>query len=113
MDAEAVDIFWGYIDRYWYTDMTTDELFVKVFTLTGNTIMKVAKTKEDIIWASILVAGGLVALGLGLVWWLKKRKAEKERAEETERILNTPINGMGSMGTMNTFSVEDLTEKYK
>lgn len=40
MDAEAIDIFWGYIDRYWYDDMSTDELFEKAFTKTAETIMK-------------------------------------------------------------------------
>lgn len=40
MDAEAIDIFWGYIDRYWYDDMSTDALFEKAFTKTAETIMK-------------------------------------------------------------------------
>ena len=39
MDAEAIEIFWGYIDKYWYDDMSTDELFEKTFTKTAETIM--------------------------------------------------------------------------
>lgn len=39
MDAEAVDIFWEYLDRNWYSDMSTDELFEKAFTKTAETIM--------------------------------------------------------------------------
>lgn len=39
MDAEAVDIFWAYIDRFWYSDMSTDDLFVSVFSKTADRIM--------------------------------------------------------------------------
>lgn len=40
MDAEAVDIFWEYLDRNWYSDMSTDELFEIAFTKTAETIMR-------------------------------------------------------------------------
>lgn len=39
MDPEAVDIFWDYLDRNWYSTMSTDELFENAFTKTAETIM--------------------------------------------------------------------------
>ena len=39
MDAEAVDIFWEYLDRNWYSGMSTDELFERAFTRTAEAIM--------------------------------------------------------------------------
>lgn len=39
MDDEAVDIFWDNIDNYWYTDLSTDDMFEKVFDNTANEIM--------------------------------------------------------------------------
>lgn len=40
MDDEAIEIFWGYLDRNWYSDKTTDALFADAFEKTANTIMK-------------------------------------------------------------------------
>ncbi len=91
MDAEAVDIFWGYLDRNWYSGMSTDELFVNAFTRTAETIMAKTRTKTDIIF--ILVAG-VVIIGIiaAVITAMKtKRRHERERAEETQRILNTPL----------------------
>ncbi len=91
MDAEAVDIFWGYLDRNWYSGMSTDDLFVNAFTSTAETIMAKTRTKTDIIF--ILVAG-VVIIGIiaAVITAMKtKRRHERERAEETQRILNTPL----------------------
>lgn len=91
MDAEAIDIFWGYIDKYWYSDMSTDELFEKTFTKTAETIMTKSKTSTDILF---VVAVGVVTIGIiiAVISAMKtKRKHERERAEETQRILNTPL----------------------
>ena len=39
MDSEAVDIFWGYLDRDWHSTMSTDALFENAFAKTAETIM--------------------------------------------------------------------------
>lgn len=39
MDSEALEIFWAYIDQYWFSDLSTDELFETVFTKTAEAIM--------------------------------------------------------------------------
>lgn len=108
MDSEAVEIFWNYIDRYWYTDMSTDDLFISVFNKTGTTIMKVSKSMADVL---VVLTVGIVIIAVVYIlfrWWQSKRKAEKERAAETEAILNTPIDTLGSSGN----DLSDLTSKY-
>lgn len=46
---EAVEIFWNNIDKYWYTDLSTDEVFVNAFNDTAKTIMHVSITNKDIL----------------------------------------------------------------
>ncbi len=103
LDSEAIEIFWGYIDRYWTTNMSTDDVIIQSFDKTANAIMHVSTTGKDIakyaIITVIIIGGGIVA-----ICFIKtKRKAEKEKAEETERILNTPLEKS---------STEDLVDKY-
>lgn len=94
MDAEALDIFWAYLDKYWYTDMSTDDMFVKIFNSTADTIMTKSTTSKDVgKYALIVVAAGVVVFGVVKVVKLKHKRA-KEEAEETERILNTPMESL-------------------
>lgn len=103
MDAEAVEIFWAYIDQYWRSDLSTDALFETVFTKTAKRIMTKSTTGNDIIlWIVIMVA--IVAAGVVIIRIMKtKRQHEKEANEETERILSTPISNSAT---------DDLAEKY-
>ncbi len=39
MDEEAVDIFWDYVDEYWYSDLSTDDMLTEIFTSTAEAIM--------------------------------------------------------------------------
>lgn len=91
MDAEAVDIFWDYLDRYWATDLSMDNVLVETFADTGERIMAVQTTGMDVLKPVAIGFAALCAAG-GLVWVIRaRRKAERERNEETERILNTDI----------------------
>lgn len=93
MDEEAVNIFWNYLDRYWTSSsLSMTEVFDKTFTKTADTIMDKSTTGWDI---AKYVVIGVVILGAGVlvvVLVKQKHKREKERAEETERILNTPLD---------------------
>lgn len=105
MDSEAIDIFWQYIDKYWYTDMSTDELFATVYQKTASTIMHKSLTGADV---GMVVAIGAIIIVLIIVlfrWWKAKVKRDKEKAAETERILNTPIDEIHETS-------DDLTSKY-
>lgn len=39
MDEEAVNIFWNYVDEYWYSDLSTDDMLTAIFTSTADAIM--------------------------------------------------------------------------
>lgn len=101
MDSEAVEIFWAYIDRSWYSDTSTDTLFADAFEMTAETIMKKSRTATDI---AFVVATGVVIVIIIIaiiVAMVTKRRHERERAEETQRILNTPLpnNPLSQQGT--------------
>ncbi len=95
MDAEAVNIFKAYLDEYWYDEnLTMDDVFVKTFDSTANRIMTKTTTSNDVKkYVLIAVAAGVVIFGVVKVVKLKHKRA-KEEAEETERILNTPMENL-------------------
>lgn len=103
MDSEAIDIFWSYLDSYWYSDMSTDDLFVTTFNKTANRIMDKSTTAADVGKYAVIFFGIGITGVIVLVIMKTKRKHDKEKAEETERILNTPLG--------NT-SLDDLADKY-
>lgn len=107
MDAEAVDIFWGYIDKYWYTDLSTDSVFQNTFDDTAKTIMTKSKTTIDLlipVVIGVIVIGSIVGV---LVIMKTKRKNEAEKAKETERILNSSMNNL-----VNSSESDPLIDKY-
>lgn len=94
MDSEAVEIFWNYIDRYWYTNMSTDDMFTSVFNDTADRIMKTTTTWADV---SMWVVIGVVVIGAGVIVIVlvnKKFKRDKEKAAEDQRILETPLDDL-------------------
>lgn len=114
MDSEAVEIFWNNIDRYWYTDESTDDVFVYTFTDTSSTIMAEVQSKYEaqkakiIFWIIVVLSlAVIVVLTILFNWWKKKAQRAKEEAAETERILNTP------METLVNDNLKDLENKYK
>lgn len=90
MDSEACDILMDYVHAYYTSDLTEDEYFAKVFADTGERIMTVTPTLASRLPMILCVIGigiaGIVVIKLVAM----KHKRERERAEETERILNTP-----------------------
>lgn len=92
MDSEAVDIFWAYIDSYWYSNLDTDDMIVKIFDSTAERIMQhTTTTNEIILWIVCIVRAIIVVIIIIYIMKLRRRH-EKERNEETERILNTPLD---------------------
>jgi len=92
MDAEAVDIFWSYIDSYWTQDISTDDLFVYVFDKTAKRIMKVSTTTKDIILYVVIGVIVLIVLAGSIFIMLARHKRAKEKAEEDIRILNSSVD---------------------
>ena len=103
MDEDAIDIFWAYIDQYWYSDLSTDDMFVSAFDDTAERIMTRQTTAADV--GKYAVIGIIVLGGIALVIYGFKQKAKRdaEKAKETEEILNADINKMA----------EDIASKYE
>lgn len=93
MDAEAVSIFWNYIDRYW-TDgsLTMVQVFSKTFDSTAKTIMTKSTTGKDLVKKGILFGIVLVGAVAVIVILRMHYKRQKEKAQETVDILNTPLD---------------------
>lgn len=93
MDAEAVSIFWNYIDRYW-TDgsLTMVQVFTKTFDSTAKTIMTKSTTGKDLAKKGILFGTVLVGAVAVIVFLRMHYKRQKEKAQETVEILNTPLD---------------------
>lgn len=92
MDSEACDILMDYVEAYYTSDMTEDEYFAAVFRETGERIMTVTPTvasRIPVIVAGIVAVAGLAAAVLIVK---AKHKRDRERAEETERLLHTHID---------------------
>ena len=120
MDAEAVNIFWDYLDNAWYKDTSTDDMFVSVFDSTAKKIMTKSTTGLDIVKVMICVVGvALMVLGI-LKIMDTKRRDESERNAETARILNSDLHRFsgGSAGSGDSQAVsesgsgDDLLDKW-
>lgn len=104
IDTEAADILLDYIDRYYYYDMTDEEFFSTAFDKAGKRIMTVTRSP----WIPALITIGVLAILLIIfVWWKKAQDQKRKEAEETEKILNTPLETFGES------KVDELAEKYK
>ena len=108
MDAEAVDIFWSYIDNEWYGDKSTDDLFVTVYNKTANRIMSKSTTGLDVAkWFIILLC--IIAAGVIAIVVIKRiREHARKSAEETAQILNAGKNQQ----TFSEAEAEELADKW-
>ncbi len=94
MDSEAIDIFWGQIDRYWYSDMSTDDVFTEAFNNTASIIMKTYTSGWDVAKIALIVIGAIIVI-LGIIKILRvRRQHEAEKAAETERILKASMEDL-------------------
>lgn len=113
MDDEAISIFNNYVNEYWFTwdENDTDGMFQRIFDKTANTIMRVPTNGWDVL-KTMMIGSIIVSLAIvAFCWWMHKRQAEKERAEETERILKAGQNQQ-TYGTSSDPEMDDLTSKY-
>ena len=94
MDSEAMDIFWGQIDRYWYSDLSTDDVFVSAFNETASIIMKTYTSGWDVAKIALIVVAVVIVIAGVIVILKVKRRNEAEKAAETERILKTSMDDL-------------------
>lgn len=110
MDAEAVDIFWAYLDQYWFSDLSMDDVIVKTFDSTADRIMTQSISMETVV---LIIFGGVIVIvlvGLGVYALRMKFARDKEKAAETERILNTPLNGADDDPLLDKYEKGDDTK---
>ncbi len=104
LDGEAMDILMDCIDRTYYKQgLTDEEFFSSAFDEAGERIMKV----ETPAWIPIMIVFGVVAVAaIGFLWWNRAKQQKNREAEQTEKILNTPLETFGDK------EAEDLAKKY-
>lgn len=102
-DAEALEILYDYVDSYFWSDRDEDEMFADAFSDAADRIMSKQMPLTVVVIIAVVVVAALIAVVI-VVKTVTKRA--KEKAAETERILNTPVDKFGDK------SVEDLKDMY-
>ena len=102
-EGEALEILYDYVDSYFWSDRDDDEMFADAFRDAGKRIMDTQMTTGQTV---AIVAGVIVVVVVGYFIVKTLVKRSKEKAEETERILNTPVEKFGDS------SLDDLKDKY-
>ena len=93
MDSEAREILMDYVERYYYTDFSTEEWFTRAFDGAGTRIMTVTRSP----WVNVMIAiVVLLILFLLFTWWKRKQEQKNLEAEQTERILTQSLDTFGS-----------------
>ena len=102
-EGEALEILYDYVDSYFWSDRDDDEMFADAFRDAGKRIMDTQMTTGQ----TVAIVVGVVVVVV-VVYFIVKTlvKRSKEKAEETERILNTPVEKFGDS------SLDDLKDKY-
>lgn len=117
MDDLAMDVFWDVYDsNYFNTDLDSEEFILNTFNETADICLSsrtVTTTQETGAFAFlgkfipvVLIILAVIVVAIILVSVVCARnKHNREKAEETARILNTPIEKLGDNG-------DDLVDKY-
>lgn len=107
MDAEAMDIFWAYVDADWSTwdPNDNDGMFADIFNRTAARVMQKTTTGKDLVKAGLAVAAIAVAIGGVIAVMVIRRRHEAQRAAETEAILSAPIERAGT-------AADELARRY-
>jgi len=93
LDNEAMDILLDYIDRYYYQDsLSLEEFFSKAFDDAGRRIMTVTTSPWVTVWIVIGIAAVLILL---FIWWQRAKRQKNLEAEQTQKILETPLETFG------------------
>lgn len=94
MDAEAVDIFWSYLDADWYSwdADDTDGMFVDIFNKTSKAIMHVSKSNTAWKWIAciVLVVGCVIVVIITSA--IKKKQLKVKETEAAAQVLNATLD---------------------
>jgi len=92
MDDEACDILCDFAEALYTSDLDDDAYFREIWIRTAERIMKVTPTLASRLPMIIIAIVVIVVVICAVAALHMKYKREKARAEETERILNSPID---------------------
>ena len=104
-DNEARQIFFDYIDHYYYSDLDEDGFFSTAFSKTAERMMTVTKSPMPKIIISVII---LAIVIIAFVWWKKAKQQRNIEDENTERILKAATSSTKFEDT----ELSDLEEKY-
>ncbi len=117
MDDEALDVLAEELNNAYNNADSDEEVFSDAFYNTADTIMKAAEDEQQSATAGKV---GLVVLGVAAVGGIayvvvrNKKKADAERKERADQILNTPLEKFGdSDNPTSDKNVENLASKYE
>lgn len=103
LDEEAGEILLDYIDANYTSDMSDEAFFAASFQKAGEAMMKTGRATKQLVLIWVIVFGVAAVLFLGIRFLIYKTSYEKQKAETTKEILNTPVEDMA----------ESVLEKYK
>lgn len=109
MDAEALDIFWAYVDADWNTWDASDNdgMYADVFSRTAGRIMQKTATGADVA-VSVVKLAAVVAIGATIVAVVVLRhKRAREEAAETAAILSAPLGQTAAQA-----EADELASRY-
>ena len=105
IDDEAGEILLDVIDSKYTSDLSDEEMFSKSFSDAAERMMKVGRTTKQYIIMTVAVIAGLGVV-VGFIFLIKaKRKADAEKAKETQKILNTSVEEMAD-SVLNQYNKE-------
>lgn len=106
MDDEACGILLDYIDAYYPSDMSDEEMFATAFEKAADRIMTVTRSPVPFVLIAICV---VLVLFIAFYWWKKAKKQKNLEAEQTRRILDADLHTFGQADP----ELSDLENKYK
>ncbi|MDO4849324.1 MAG: hypothetical protein Q4B45_06115 [Coriobacteriia bacterium] len=117
LDDEALDVLAEELNNAYNNADSDEEVFSDAFYNTADTIMKAAEDEQQSATAGKV---GLVVLGVAAVGGIayvvvrNKKKADAERKERADQILNTPLEKFGDTDNPTSDkNVENLASKYE
>lgn len=104
VDDEALEILYDFMDSYFYSDKTEDELFADAFHSAADRMMKTTPS-----YGAIFIILILAIILATVIFFILKAifKRKKEAAQETIDILNAPTSS-----TMEDPEMDALRQKY-
>jgi hypothetical protein len=109
IDEEFIDIFHYYTEQYWDSDLNDQQLIATVFTKTADRAMKKTVGLFDVLKVIVIAFAVVVVLVLLFIFIMLKWERDAQKAKETERILNTPLDDLDTTPP----EMQELLDKYK